>query len=562
MSENIRVRFAPSPTGQVHIGNVRVAVFNWLFARHQRGRFLLRVEDTDRERSTPEAVAALVEALDWLGLDHDEPPVYQSAQRARHQAAADRLLNLDHAYRNSDAMPATVFKIHRGLYDPAFVTDPGEDAVIDVGASAALRGTARSLVLVDRNDRTGREYVRPVPWDAIEADLVFHLDGGGTLPGDEVRGAVREKCAPPGATQTPSADAGADRSCDVHALTERPVRRVTFRRRYVFFDDLILGRRTKPLDDLRDFVLVRGDGSPVFHLANVVDDASMGVTHVLRGNDHLDNTFLHLFLWRAAGGTVPRYGHLPMIVNDQGRPYSKRDGDAYAGEFRAKGVLPEALFNFLALCGWSPGDDRERLGRDELVEAFSLDRVAASPARFDADKLAWLNSRYIAALPAERLRAELAERARAAGHGPEARGADWFARLAELYRERLRTLGEFPDCAAFFFTEGVDIAFEDKRVRKVLRKPEAREVLTDMRAALAEVAPWTEERLRACVDEYAAAHGRKLGAVAQPLRVAVTGGTASPGIEETLHLVGRERVLARLDAALAAIEARDESTGA
>lgn len=535
-----RVRFAPSPTGQIHIGNIRVAIFNWLHARAAGGQFLLRVEDTDRERSTPEAIAALREAMDWLGLEPDEPPVYQSAQAERHRAEADRLLNLDLAYHNSDALPAVVFRIDESLFDPSFVTEPREEARLDTTKAAAVRATLRSVVLIDRSEKTGEEFFRPVPWDTIAADLAVHLAGGACLEGAAVREKVATACGE---------NVTAEASCDLAALLGGPVAALTFRRRFVFFDDLILGRREKPLDSLRDLVIVRGDGSPVFHLANVVDDITMGITHILRGNDHLENTFRHLFLCRAVGAPAPQYGHLPMIVNAQKKPYSKRDGDAYVGDFRQKGVLPEALFNFLALCGWSPGDDREVFTREELCAAFHLDRVVATPAEFNAEKLAWMNGQHIMALPLPAVVDALQAEARAAGASPERWDEAWWRRCAEVMRERLRSFREFMPAAGYLFGETVQIDWEAKKIRKVFKKESATEVLREAAAVLAALPAWTEEALGTTLDNFAAAHGLGMGAVAQPLRIAITGGTASPGIQETLFLVGRDRTLKRLAAA-------------
>ena len=263
---SVRVRFAPSPTGNVHIGNIRAAVFNWLFARHEGGKFLLRVEDTDLERSTPEAIKTLLECMEWLKLDYDEPAVYQSANTVRHLAVASELEAKGFAYRDNKG---------------------GEGEC-----------------------------------------LVFRMPKEGTLR----------------------------------------------------FHDLVKGDLKKKAEDTQDFVIVRSDGTPVFHLANVVDDADMGITHVIRGDDHVENTFKHIEMFKAMDVVPPAYAHLPMIVNNQGKPYSKRDGAAFVGEFREQGFLPDALFNFLVLLGWAPGDDREIMTREELIEAFSLDHCKSSPA--------------------------------------------------------------------------------------------------------------------------------------------------------------------------------------
>ena len=303
---SIRVRFAPSPTGQVHIGNIRAAIFNWLYARHTGGAFLLRVEDTDRERSTPEAIRTLLEVMAWLGMASDEPPVYQSARTARHLEVAAAMVAAGAAYReNRDG---------------------------------------KGECIVCRMPKTGR----------------------------------------------------------------------------VEFTDAVKGRIRKQAEDTQDFIIVRSDGTPVFHLANVVDDHDMRITHVIRGDDHVENTFKHLQIFRAMGVEPPVYAHLPMIVNHMGKPYSKRDGAAFVGDFQAQGFLPEALFNFLALLGWAPGDDREILSRDEMVAAFDLDRCKSSAARFDLKKLVWMNGEYLRRLPRETINAAFRDHLAAGGLDPSA----------------------------------------------------------------------------------------------------------------------------------------------
>ena len=278
----VRTRFAPSPTGHVHIGNMRAAIYNWLFARHHGGSFLLRVEDTDRERSTPEAIETLLNAMEWLGLEVDEEPLYQSHRMDAHVAAAETLLERGLAYRAEKG-------------------DPGSGECV-----------------------------------------LFRMPN--------------------------------------HAIS---------------FQDAIKGTLTKAAENMEDFVIVRSDGTPVFHLANVLDDIEQGITHVIRGDDHIENTYRHIALYEALGAPVPIFGHLPMIVNTQGKPYSKRDGDAFVGDFQMNGFLGDALFNYLALLGWSPGGDREIMTRAELVKAFELERCQSSAAQVDLKKLSWMNYEYI-----------------------------------------------------------------------------------------------------------------------------------------------------------------------
>jgi glutamyl-tRNA synthetase len=310
----------------------------------------------------------------------------------------------------------------------------------------------------------------------------------------------------------------------------------------------VKGALAKPLDGLNNRVVLRSDGTPVFHLANVVDDHEMGITHIVRGDDHVANTYWHILLFEALGWRPPAYGHLPMIVNDQGRPLSKRDGDVYVGEYRRRGILPEALFNYLALLGWSPGEDREMVPREEMVRLFTLERVISTAARFDMDKMLWLNGRYLAARPAEELVDLALPFLEEAGLDPSGRDRPWTARVVDLEKERIRTLAELPGAAAFFFAEAVVPQEEDKRVRKILADPALPKFLEGMGELLAGIEPFTAPVLESKLREHGEATGVGMGKVSQPIRVAVTGGVVSPPIGETLELLGREAVLRRMEA--------------
>ncbi len=424
---SVRVRFAPSPTGHVHIGNIRAAIFNWLFARHEGGQFLLRVEDTDRERSTPEAIATLLECMEWLGLDYDEPATYQSRQTERHLAVAEELLGKGLAYREAKG--------------------GGDECVI------------------------------------------FRMPKEGRLE----------------------------------------------------FSDLVKGQLRKKAEDTQDFVIVRSNGTPVFHLANVVDDVDMGITHVIRGDDHVENTFKHIELFKAIGAPVPSYAHLPMIVNNQGKPYSKRDGAAFVGEFREQGFLPEALFNFLLLLGWAPGDDREVLTRAEMVELFTLDRCKSSAARFDMKKLVWMNGEYIRRQPREVFETEFVRRVRAAGL--ETAGAD-LPGILEQMQVRTKFYREIPENCAYFFTE--DYGFDAKGVEKRLKVEGVSDLLEKVAGVYEALPDFTADAAHAALAALAEADGAGLGALVHPVRVAVSGLTEGPGLFEMLALLGRGRVCARL----------------
>ncbi len=530
---SVRVRFAPSPTGNVHIGNIRVAIFNWLYARHTGGKFLLRIEDTDLERSTPEAIANLFKALEWLRLDYDEEPVYQTRQLPRHQAAVARLLRNGHARQAGPGQPV-ILNLHAGLFDASFVTEPREVTEIEVNKGALLAGP-RGLIYQTVSSKSGETFTTEYNWDALDS-LEILGEGGEAVAGT----ALREKLS------------GAGAEAAVAACLGWAPAKLRFRRRFVFFDDLVLGRLEKPLDSLRDQVIVRSDGSPVFHLANVVDDIDQQVTDILRGNDHVENTFRHLFLFRALGAVPPRYGHFPMIVNAKGKPYSKRDGDAYVGDFRAKGYLADCLFNFLALCGWSPGDGREIMARGEMVESFGVERVNDAPAQFNLEKLEWMNGQYFNRLPVEELAPLVHAELEREGVDAGAIEPQWLARLVELERERLRTLRDFVENTRFFFVETV--TFDPKAVKKVLLKNDGAglKALGEMQPILTELGEWNEAALESAIQAYANERGLGLGDVAQPLRVAMTGTAVSRGIWESLALVGRERMLKRVAAALEA----------
>lgn len=525
MNGKPRVRFAPSPTGNVHIGNIRVAIFNWLFARRHGGSFLLRIEDTDLLRSTSGAIRTLLDALRWLGLDYDEEPLYQSSQIARHREAAAGMVRDGFASRA--AAGPTLLHLDGLLLDPAFVTEPREEAAMDV-SRGELFATPRGVDHVTRGS-DGKEYHNPVSRDALPG-LVVQLAGGGTVPGE------RLLATPPGPAEI--------------ALGAKPAL-LRFRRRYVFYRDLVLGQLEKPLDSIRDLVILRSDGSPVFHLANVVDDIAQGVTHVLRGNDHVENTYRHLFIFKAMGKKPPAYGHFPMIVNVGGKPYSKRDGDAYVGDFRAKGYLPECLFNFLALCGWGRKDGVELMSRREMAAHFDLSRVSASASQMNLEKLAWMNGQYLMRVRPEELLAQVREELAAAGVATGDLDPAWLGRLIRLEQERLKTVRDFVANTRFFFTDNVEP--DPKAVEKALRKNGGQgfRTLAGLLREFRGLWDWNAVELEKAALAWGGERVLKPGDLAQPVRVAVTGGLVSRGIWETLDILGREKSLARMERTLA-----------
>jgi glutamyl-tRNA synthetase len=426
---SVRVRFAPSPTGQVHIGNIRAAIFNWLFARHHGGEFLVRIEDTDRERSTPEAVQTILLAMEWLGLTYDEAPLYQSTQHEQHRLAAEKLLSTGHAYKE----------------------DKG--------------GTGQGECIIFRMPGT---------------DMAFH---------DEVKGDLKKKAA-----------------------------------------------------DMKDFVIVRSDGSPVFHLANVVDDITQKITHIIRGDDHVENTFRHVALYQALGAPVPHDAHLPMIVNAQGKPYSKRDGAAYVGQFREMGFSADALFNFLTLLGWSPGENREKMTRAEIIAAFTLDRVGSGPAQMDFRKLTHMNGLYLAELPLPEFAAEVRRHIGKLDWG-QSLPEPLFLSVCKLMQSRTSL---YPQCETwkYFFIDPIE--YDEKAVQKTLKKEGVKTALEAIREAL-QPCDFSEAGIQQAIRTAEASLGLGEGKLNQPLRIAVTGVSVGAGIYEVLALMGRERTLARLE---------------
>jgi len=426
----VRTRFAPSPTGNVHIGNMRAAIYNWLFARHQGGEFLLRVEDTDRERSTPEAIQTLLDAMDWLGLDVDGESLYQSTRMDAHLAAAEMLL---------------------------------------------------------------------------EKGLAYKEDKGGLGQGE----------------------------CVIFKMPGHDIS----------FEDGIKGTLSKAAENMQDFVIVRSNGTPVFHLANVLDDIEQGITHVIRGDDHIENTYRHIALYEALGAEIPSFSHLPMITNAQGKPYSKRDGDAFVGDFREKGFLPEALFNYLALLGWSPGDDREIMTKEEMVEAFELPRCQSSPAQVDLKKLTWMNGEYMLKLPEESFKALALERL-----ADVQADETYIDSILKLIRERVKTLADIVPMTRHFFAE--ELEYDPKPFRKKIQKEGVKEILEQIKNIFSELEPFTEKTAEEAIHAFMQETGLGFGAVMAPLRIALTGTQAGPDLFPMLDVLGKTRVLARLDQTL------------
>ena len=463
-SGGVVTRFAPSPTGFLHIGGARTALFNWLYARHHGGRALLRIEDTDRKRSTQEAIDKIIEGLDWLGLEYDEPPLFQSDRAERHAQVANQLLEAGHAYK--------CFATPEELED--------------------MRATQRANKQPMRYDRRWR--------DRDESE------------------------APEGAPYT--------------VRLKVPTEGETV------IQDEVQGEVTVSNAEIDDYVLLRADGSPTYMLAVVVDDHDMGVTHIIRGDDHLNNAFRQLPVIRSmnaieGGWPDPVYAHVPLIHGADGAKLSKRHGavgvEAYRDE---EGILPEALVNYLLRLGWGHGD-REEITRDEAIELFDLDGVGKSPSRFDIKKLQNLNGHYIREADDVRLASLVAERI----DGPV--DQDLLARAMPVLKVRAKDLGELADGARFLFASR-PLDMTDKAA--ALLDGDARTRLGGLSARLAQENDWTIEALEATTKSYAEELEVGLGKLAQPLRAALTGTTTSPGIFDVLVLLGKDESLARIDA--------------
>ena len=459
------MRFAPSPTGSLHVGGARTALYNLLFARSTKGTFILRIEDTDVERSREELSAQILSAMEWLGLDYDEGPFYQSGRTEHYRIAAERLLAEGKAYR-------------------AFET-PEE---LDLDRKKA--------------EAEGRAY--------------RYSGAARSIPADESERRAR---------------AG-----------ERHVVRLKMPSETIVVEDRIRGRVEFPPEALDDFVLIRSDGHPLYHFCVCVDDADMRITHVIRGDDHLANTPKHVALFRALGAPVPEFAHLGMILGTDRKKLSKRHGAAAVEEWRDVGILPEALFNFLALLGWSPGDDREILSHEEMEREFSLDRVGASPSVFDPEKLLWMNAQYIAHLPAEELLARSAPYAT-----PGLPPTETALAAIELHRTRVRTTIEMGRALATYAADPDE--YEPDGMRKQV-KAETPAQLESLVTRLEGLVEWTTGPLEAALRATAEELGISAGRLIHPTRLALTGSTVGAPLFDVMALLGKETALRRMRAFL------------
>ncbi len=474
-----RVRFAPSPTGYLHVGGARTALFNWLFARRAGGVFVLRIEDTDVERSSTDMVTGILDGLRWLGLDWDEgpgvggphAPYFQSERLERYRAAAHDLVAAGRAY-----------------YDFGGPAKRGDAAAADDGTYE--RRYDREACLAVPKDEAARRVA------AGEAHAIrFLVPPGETVFADLVHGDVR-------------------------------------------FDNA----------HIEDFVVLRSDGYPTYHLSVVVDDVHMAITHVVRGDDHISNTPKQVLLYQAFGAAVPHFAHVPLIMGTDKKRLSKRHGATSVMEYERQGYLPEALVNFLALLGWSPGGDEELLSIDDLVQRFSLEAISTGNAVFNTEKLDWFNHQYLGRLPDEMLITRLRPWFERAGLWQDDLGGErqvWFAEVLALLRPRCKRLGEFVDGAQPFLV--APSGYDTEGAAKHLAAPGLRGHLEALRGAYAELEAFDEAELERSLRLVADTRGVKAGVLIHVTRLAMTGRTVSPGLFEMLRLLGKHEVVSRLD---------------
>jgi glutamyl-tRNA synthetase len=479
--ESVRVRFAPSPTGYLHLGVARTALFNYLFARANGGTYILRVDDTDDQRSTEESMRSIFGSLEWLGLDWDEGPgvggdngPYFQAQRIeRHQECARQLLAEDKAYY-------------------CYCT--------------------REEVQVKREAAQSEK--RPYRYDGRCRNL-----------SDEEKAMFEAE----GRTKT--------------------VRFAVDRTQRIVVSDMILGEVAVEAETLDDFIFMKPNFGPLYNFTSPVDDADMGITHVIRGQDHMPNTPRQILICRAFGWTPPAFAHIPMVHNMQGRKLSKRDGAVGVEDYRELGFTPEAMLNYLARLAWSGEGEQEIFSVQELIDQFTLDRVGKSPSRFDMKKLTWLNGHYIAAKSVSERTDGSLPFLRAAGHEVDSVPREKLERIVEAVGDRLHTYADIVTYAGYLFADDDAYEYDPAALKKWFKGAEAMDVVTQVRAALAAVEPFTlesvEETMRAWIEE----RGEKVIRVLQPIRVAVTGRMVGPSLFDVLELLGRDAVLARLDRA-------------
>jgi glutamyl-tRNA synthetase len=485
-----RVRFAPSPTGYLHVGGARTALFNWLFARHEGGTLLLRIEDTDVERNRPELVEGILDELRWLGVQWDEGPFFQSQRHDLYRVAANRLRASGAgfacyckatAYAGGDAAPA--------------------DEVADRDGAAETSGAHKSL---------------PCPcWDLSSAERAMHEQ-------EQTPYAVRFRVPRSGVTK---------------------------------FEDAVFGPREVQNAEIEDFVLLRSNGLPTYQLSVVVDDIDMRITHIIRGADHLSNTPKQVLIYEALGVAAPIFAHVPLILGPDRTRLSKRHGATSVGSYAEEGFLPEAFRNFLALLGWSPGDDSQFMRTTELSERFGLSGVSRTNAIFDRAKLEWFNTQYLQKLPLEELLPYVEAELKSAGLWQDRwAGADaaWFAHAVDLIRPRTRFLADFRSAARGFFTDDFD--YDAPAREKFWNDERLPAMLERLAGALASLPEWDHDACDRTLRDLATAEGVKAGFLINATRVAILGRAVAPPLFETMVVLGKDRVVGRLRRAVPVLQ--------
>lgn len=488
----VRVRFAPSPTGYLHIGAARSALFNWLYARKTGGKFLLRIEDTDLQRSTDESTRSIIEGLEWLGLDYDEDLVYQSNNAPQHRAAAERLVEEGKAYR--DFTP----KVQR------------DDK--NVKEAVSERARAQEAEGVDQRSNPYRDLPKEESDRRAAAGEPF---------------AIRLKVSVTGQTA---------------------------------FDDIVYGPQERNHAEIEDLVLLRSDGHPLYNLSVVIDDIEMGITHVIRGQDHLTNTHKQILIYEALGATVPRFAHLPLILApNKGKLSKRKHGEVVSlTTYRDRGFVPAAFRNFLALLGWAPPEGKEILSKEELVDYFSLEGIGranaifnfteSDPRRWTDDKALWMNAEYIRTMPMEELLPMVKAELRANKLWREEYDDDdreWFSKTVDLIRQRYFTLKDFSGQGRAYFSDDFD--FDETAINKNLRKePRMRELLNGLADKLENVEPFNAETAEAALRAYSEEAGVKAGLLINGARTMLTGQAVGPSMFEIFDVLGREASVERL----------------
>lgn len=470
--EKVKTRFAPSPTGYLHVGGARTALFSWLYAKHCGGTFVLRIEDTDRERSTQPAIDAILESMEWLNLSWDEGPYYQTKRFDRYKEVIDQLIKEGKAYK---------------CY-------------------------------------CSKERLEQVRAEQMEKGLKPRYDGH--CRDDKTEHSPDE----PYVVRFRNPDTGV-----------------------VAFDDMVKGHIEFQNSELDDFIIQRSDGTPTYNFCVVVDDYDMGITHVIRGDDHVNNTPRQINIYRALGAKEPIFGHVAMILGDDGNKLSKRHGAVSVMQYREDGYLPEALLNYLVRLGWSHGD-QEIFSVPEMIELFTPEQINKSASSFNTKKLEWLNAQYMKSLPREQVAAELKWHFARLGIDTDKAQGPALELVVKNYCERTHTLKEMAEKTRCYFE---DITSYDAAGVKKWIKEGSVEILQDSLKALQELASWDAPTIDKALEQVAAAHEVGMGKVGQPLRLAMTGTPTSPGIGDTMELVGRERTFKRIEDAITAFSKKD-----